>query len=269
MTSTEPTNPPDVRGSGMEASALLARMPDVSLLDLEVLGRTMLSPHLLELHFGSPQLAAFAAAPGQDLMLAIPGPTANFRRRYTIRRHDPVACTLDVDIVLHGEGPGARWAQNASPGDHVECLGPRGKIFLDEDATSHVFLGDESAIPATFAMVEGLSAGRQALCILEVADAAEDLSFEAPAGVTLDLRWVHRDGAEPGGSELLLAALDAAPLADGPRHAYANAELRVVAALRKALVAAGFDADDIDTKPYWRKGVANAAHGEPPRERDV
>jgi NADPH-dependent ferric siderophore reductase len=40
----------------------------------------------------------------------------------------------------------------------------------------------------------------------------------------------------------------------------------VVAALRRSLLERGMEAAQLSPKPYWRHGVANAAHGEPERD---
>jgi NADPH-dependent ferric siderophore reductase len=167
--------------------------------------------------------------------------------------------------VLHGDGPGARWARDARPGDHIEAIGPRGKITLVETAAWHLFAGDESGIPAAFAMTEALGAGASAVLIHEVTGAEEEPPLQVPSGVDADIRWLHRGDAEPGRPELLAAAVAAVALPSGRGHAYLTGELDVVAAMRQALIARGLDADQISPKSYWRRGVANAAHGEPPK----
>jgi len=67
---------------------------------------------------------------------------------------------LTLDIVLHGDGPGERWVRSARPGDKIEGIGPRGKITTSAAADWHLFIGDESALPAMFAMTEALPPGR-------------------------------------------------------------------------------------------------------------
>ena len=46
---------------------------------------------------------------------------------------------VDLDVVVHGDGPGARWAATTRPGDHIEAIGPRGKVALVEGAAWHLF----------------------------------------------------------------------------------------------------------------------------------
>jgi len=201
-------------------------------------------------------------------MFAVPGEGAqSFRRRYTIRRLDRASALLDVDVVLHGDGPGARWAASTRPGDTIEAIGPRGKITLDPAARWHLFAADESGLPATFAMVEALQPGQRAIVLLEVDGPEDELPVAPRSWVDLDLRWLHRSGVAPGRSDVLIDAVDALAWPDGPGHAYLSSELGVVNALRAALLGRGLRPAQLSAKPYWRLGAANAAHGEPDRAR--
>lgn len=260
--------PSDPRGGGLETSALLQRLPGVAAWDLTVVAADRVTPSMQRILLTADDLAELVHEPGQDVMVAVPdGPEQHFRRRYTIRRLDPAGPSLELQVVVHGEGdgPGARWAAGARPGDRVEAIGPRGKITLAPDADWHLFCGDESALPATFAMVEALGAGSTALVALEVPDADDEQPLAAPAGSSVDLRWLHRGDRQPGDPAALVEAVTALELPPGTGHAYLAGELRTVAALRQALTARGLAAEQLSPKPYWRRGVANAAHGEPPR----
>ena len=61
-------------------------------------------------------------------------------------------------------------------------------------------------------------------------------------------------------------ALAGVELGDGAGRAYLAGELSVVSAMRVSLLDRGFDATRIAPKSYWRAGVANASHGEPPKD---
>ena len=100
------------------------------LLDLEVAGFSDPRPDMRTITFESPDLFDFEWQPGQDLMLEIPAGGGSTRRRYTIRRSDPVAGTLDIEFVLHGTGPFANWAATAVVGDHIAGIGPRGVVTI-------------------------------------------------------------------------------------------------------------------------------------------
>lgn len=249
---------------GEETSALLGRLPGVRALDLELVAARLLTPGVRRLTFTGVGLDDLGAFAGQDLMVAVPAPEhAHFRRRYTIRRLEPEVSAVDLDIVLHGEGPGARWATAVRAGDRVEAIGPRGKIGLADGASWHLFSGDESALPAIFTMIEALPSGAAAIAVLEVGGAEEEQQLDG-ARCDATLRWLHRTGA-PGTGTLLADQLAELSLPSGHGHAYVFGELRQVAAARAVLIERGVDRKDIDHKAYWRLGVANAAHGEPQR----
>jgi NADPH-dependent ferric siderophore reductase len=240
---------------------LAARLPGTSRLDLELVGRAALSPSIVELTLAADALSDFCYTAGQDLMVDVPADTGTFRRRYTIRRLDPRRHRLDLDVVLHGDGPGARWAAGADLGTRVRAIGPRGKITLDPSARWHLFVVDESGLPGALAMAEARAPGTRATAVVEV-DPGEGVAGAGADG--LELRWVER-GEAPGSSVALLEALGRFELPGGPGHAYLAGELGVVAAVRRALLDRGLGAEKISSKPYWRLGVANAAHGEPAR----
>lgn len=253
-------------GPAPESAALLARLGDeVSLWDLEVTATLALTPTMRRIRVTAPGLGAFSYRPGQDLMLSVPATDgATFRRRYTVRSFDPAAPALDIDVVLHGDGPAATWAAGVQPGDRIEAIGPRGKVTVDPGAQWHLFAGDDSAVPASLAMAETLPADRLVV-VLEVDGAHDEQQATAVDGRPVPVQWLHRGGAAPDSGAQLLGALAAAALLAGLGHAYLAGELGVVAAMRAALLERGMAAEQISAKPYWRADRANAAHGEPER----
>jgi NADPH-dependent ferric siderophore reductase len=121
------------------------------LLDLEVVGVDEVASHVRLITMASSDLVGFEYIPGQDLLFEFPDGDRALRRRYTIRRSDPVEGTADFEIELHdGRGPATRWAAKAELGEHLEAIGPRGGISLRPTATSHLFVVDDSAMPAAF-----------------------------------------------------------------------------------------------------------------------
>ncbi len=248
-----------------DAAALAARV-GAAVWDLEIVEAVDLAPGMRRVRLTAPGLEALGAEPGQDLMLAVPSPTeAPSRRRYSIRRFDAGSASVDLDVVVHGDGPGARWARSVRPGDHVEGIGPRGKVVADPDADWHLFLADESGMAACLAMIEGLAPGAVAAARLEVPGPSHEQVPTVAGGVEVDLRWIHRASGDPGQPAWLVDALDGLALPAGSGHAYLAAELAVVAELSRALQARGMAPEQISAKAYWRLGVANASHGEPPR----
>jgi NADPH-dependent ferric siderophore reductase len=126
--------------------------------------------------------------PAQDVELFLREPGGRrVKRRYTIRHARPDTGEFDLDVLLHGHGPGATWGATARPGDAVEFQGPRGKLELTS-ADWHLLAGDESALPAIAAVCEALPATERALAFIEVGDESDELPLPPSAQV----HWVHR-----------------------------------------------------------------------------
>src|SRR5690349_16071572 len=122
-------------------------------LTFEVVESEQMSPSMQRVVLTAPELDGFRYEPGQDVMLLVAADGRRpVRRRYTIRSLDRDTLTLTLNIVRHGDGPGERWLRAARPGDTIEGIGPRGKITTSPDADWHLFMGDESAMPAILAM---------------------------------------------------------------------------------------------------------------------
>src|SRR3984893_6255844 len=182
-------------------------MPEPRILPLVVASVEDVTPHMRRIELTGPSLEAFEYFPGQDLALpVVRGDGSVVRRRYTIRRFVPERRLIDLDFVMHGDGPGIRWAQAARPGVAVEAIGPRGKIGLNPNAKSHLFAGDATAVPGSLAMIEALPAGVQAMPFLMVGDPAERQSF-ASGDATKKVDWHYESALEaPHG---ILAAVSA------------------------------------------------------------
>jgi NADPH-dependent ferric siderophore reductase len=210
-----------------------------------------LSPKMRRLTLTAPEITAQAWPLASDIAIVLTGEDSReVRRRYTVR--SVTADALVVDAVLHGDGVGASWAAQATPGDHVNFHGPRGEIALPQ-ADHVVAVTDEAGLPAIAALLEATD--RPAYVIAEIADDAERYPLPANA----EVRWLPRAGHEPGDPGLMIAAIadladtrsasQAYPLSDG--QAYAISESRAVLAVREALIGAGIDRERIYAKGYW------------------
>jgi NADPH-dependent ferric siderophore reductase len=234
-------------------------------LDLEVVSSATLTPHLRRLQLTAPQLDGFGYQPGQDVMLLVAAEGSRpVRRRYTIRALDAASRLLTIDVVLHGDGPGERWVRAASPGDKIEGIAPRGKITTSPSADWHLFIGDESALPAIFAMTESLPGDSVATLIIEVPEPDDEQELLTAARTRLT--WLHRNGAAAGQATLLAAEAAEVELLPGAGHAYLLGEATVVSRLRDVLASRGLRPDQVSPKAYWGRGRANAGHGEPAKD---
>lgn len=230
------------------------RLKGSYLLDLEVVGVDEVAPNVRLITMSSSDLLGFEYAPGQDLLFEFPDGDLTLRRRYTIRRLDAAAGVADFEIEIHdGRGPATRWAAKAELGEHLEAIGPRGGISLRPTATSHLFVVDDSAMPAAFALLEALPADTHATALLVTSHGAK--SRPAPVGVPASsLVWLDQ-------AEMLEMLSDLHPAAD--TAAYLFGERHLVRTAEELLIEGGLNRDAIASKAYWRRDQPNASHGEP------
>jgi NADPH-dependent ferric siderophore reductase len=217
-----------------------------------------LTPRMRRVTVAADAMRGVEVRPAQDVELLLRQESGRrVKRRYTIRHARPDDGELDLDVLLHGDGPGARWGATAQPGDDVEFQGPRGKLEL-RTASWHLLVGDESAVPAIAAICDALGGREPAVAVIEVQDETDELP------VLADVRWVHRGTARAGGSELLGAALDGLKAPAGA-HAYLMGETRAMVRLRTALENHGIEHDAIFVKGYWNLGRPDRLAGRAPR----
>jgi NADPH-dependent ferric siderophore reductase len=238
-----------------------AALPEPATWHLDVAAVQDLTPRMRRVQLTSPDLDRFTYLRGQDMALTFRRADAPpVRRRYTIRHFDRNHQILDLDFVLHGDGPGMRWAQAARAGESIEVVGPRGKITLVRNAAWHLFAGDATAVPGALAMMEAIPGDVPALAFLQVDGREERQSVDGDRGQRIT--W-HYEVPAPNGDAGLPAALAGAALPPGRGHAYLSGEVALVTALKATLLSRGWAEDDISAKAYWNRGRANAGHGEP------
>ncbi|RUT28620.1 siderophore-interacting protein [Arsenicitalea aurantiaca] len=251
---------------------------DTKIRTLEVVGLTHVTPKMLRVTLGGSELAGFTSpgygdhvkiffSPDPDApVLPVLGPDGLAfpadrprpeMRDYTPRRFDPEALTLDIDFVLHGDGPASGWAAQAQIGQTLVIGGPRGSLIVPDDFDWYLLAGDETALPAMSRRLEELPAGKPVLALLEVAGPEEEQPIVTRADATI--HWLHRNGVAAGMSDLLLRRLEATPLPQGEGYAFLAGEAGMSRALRAHLVdRCGFEDAHIKAAGYWVLGEADA-----------
>ncbi len=211
------------------------------------------APNMRRVVLTADDIEEFAYKPGQAIVLMIPQPGGEpGRRDYTIRSMDRSAGTISVDFVLHGATPAPTWARHAKPGDTIEAKGPRGGTVLRPDADWHLLTGDETCIPAIAHILETMPARTKAFVFIETSDQGGEIALETHADAAI--RWVHRDGAPAGPSELMNGVVREFALPPGKGHAYIIGETSNVRRQRHTLIARGLSRDQISSEGYWRPG---------------
>ncbi|MDB5803593.1 MAG: iron-chelator utilization protein [Betaproteobacteria bacterium] len=171
-------------------------------------------------------------------------------RDYTPRRHDAQAHELDIDFVLHGDGPASTWAAHAALGHWLVAGGPKGSRIVPDDFDNYIFIGDETALPSIGRRLGELPPQARALTLVQVADAGEHQPL--PSRASVERLWVHRGNAPASDGSGLLQALRRLCLPDGDTFIWGAGESRVMRAVRKYLEEAGHNEDWIKTSGYWK-----------------
>lgn len=183
------------------------------------------------------------------------GVTIPVRRDYTPRRFDPKAGTLDIEFVLHGDGPAARWAAQARIGNWLGVGGPRGSFVVSDALDWYLLIGDATALPAIGRCVEGLRAGQRALVVAATVDPADRPTWQTAGDVSY--HWVAADAH--GDAPHLAQTVRSLVLPDGVGHAWAAGESASIKAVRQVLVETHrLDKAMIRASAYWKRGASDA-----------
>ncbi|MGH3686974.1 MAG: siderophore-interacting protein [Pseudonocardiaceae bacterium] len=215
------------------------------------------TPRMRRVRLVDDSLAGLAAVPGQSIKIYVPDLVSGrpVSRDYTVRDypvgdHEGARPTLDIDFVLHGEGPAAMWARRVQPGETLEFVGPSGRFRPDPAADWHLFAGDETALPAIQAYVAMLSPDACAYLYLEVTDAAEQQPM--PGAACPIVCWLHRGALTPGMSTLLEDALHALQLPPGQGRIWVAGHTPTVRRIRAHLLnERGVDRRALYAKGFW------------------
>lgn len=231
---------------------------------LEVLRVVDITPRMRRITLGGEQLAGFVSLGSDDHIkllfaqnaaeqAALESPTFSVKgegpqpamRDYTPRRIDLSRGELDIDFVLHGDGPASTWAEQAKPGQHLHIAGPRGSMIVPDIFDSYLLVGDETAIPAIARRLEELPAGRKALVVIEIADEHEKQTLDSAADV--QVTWVVR------GQDELLGTLRDLQVPEGSLYAWVATETKLSRQVRRVLLDEHKLNDEfVKAVGYWR-----------------
>jgi len=212
-----------------------------------------ITPRMRRVTLTADDLDGFDPKGGQDVVLMLPDAEGQLgRRHYTIRSYDQDSARVDIDVVMHADStPATRWALGSLPGDEVLAFGPRGRNVLNEGADWRLFVGDETAIPGFFGMIEELPEGARAKAVIEIQ--SDDDRQPVLSHGEVEVQWLSREGhhALPSSQQLIdvIRNFDAPP---GVGHVYLLGETSTVRAQRQSLVAKGFPKGNIFAEGYWR-----------------
>lgn len=238
---------------------------------LDVLRVIDITPRMRRITVGGPDLEGFVSLGSDDHIkllfpqnaaeqAALESPTFNIKgdgpqpamRDYTPRRFDLSIGELDIDFVLHGDGPASTWAEQAQVGQHLYIGGPRGSMIVPDIFDSYLLIGDETALPAIGRRLEELPAGRKVLAVIEIDNTAEQQALHSAADV--DVIWVIR------GQDDLLDTVRNLTLPGGSLYSFVATETKLSRQVRRVLL----DTHHVDEAylkavGYWRADGSDEA----------
>lgn len=228
--------------------------------DLEAEGsgeRTPCTDQYIKLLFADPALGLERPYDMEALREQLPMERMPVTRTYTIRHVDRSNRQIWVDFVTHGDvGLAGPWAERAQPGDLISFFGPGAGYAPRTDADFHLLAGDEAALPAIAAALEGMERGARGLAVVEVQDEREEIPLDPPAGV--EVVWLHRGGEFTPESTRLTAWLETAELPDPERQdiqVFIHGEREQMKLIRRILVdQRGLPRKGMSLSAYWAYG---------------
>jgi NADPH-dependent ferric siderophore reductase len=246
---------------------------------VEVRRVEQLTPHMVRITLGGEGMDGFTPRgvaehirvylPDPDsgeLVLPVEGPDGvdfpadrkrPISRAYTPRRWNATANELDVDFVVHGEGPGSAWASSVKPGDLAVISGqPGGPYTPDPSLDWYVIGGDEASLPAIATLLEALPASIEARVFVEVQDESEEQPLTSPADARVT--WLHRGPGSAAPGRLLASALRDVELPAGDGRVWLACEASVMRDIRRHFLdERQVDRSLLRTQGYWKAGETN------------
>ncbi len=168
-------------------------------------------------------------------------------RDYTPRRWDAAAGELDLDLVLHGDGPAAAWAQTARPGSELWFVGPKASTVWPDDVDWALLAGDETALPAIGRFLDERPVDVPVQVVVTIGDESARQDLALREGDTV--RWVVAPEGDRGALDDAVRAL---PWWPGQVYAWAASESRALLPVRRYLTRErAVPRTHVDVTGYW------------------
>jgi NADPH-dependent ferric siderophore reductase len=211
----------------------------------------LLSSRVRNVTIAAESLAGFVFEPGADVAIRLPRDGGDADERHYSVWKSAAEGTFDLCVVLHGLGPGSRWAARCAVGDPVEISRSRAlPIAVDRSTEAHLFFGDETSIASAEALIRALPPEAVVLACFEIA--SMDHRWPEPEVARPEkVRWVNRAGRS-GSALVSWLARQSLPPANSITG-YVTGEAWLCAMVQAHLVRdRGFPARAVHAMPYWK-----------------
>lgn len=227
---------------------------------LSVVRKTRLTPNMLRVTLGGPNMAEFPADQASayiKLLFPREGDARPTARTYTVRAHR--ADEIDIDFAVHrNAGPALSWALNCQPGDTILIGGPGPKKLVNSQADWFLMVGDMTALPAISVNLASLPADAKGHALIQVLSEEDIQPLDAPCGV--QVHW--QINPEPGlDEELLLNQVEALPWPSGKPYVWCACEMDSMRRLRSYFHDhSAVERSQLYISSYWKLGVKEEEH---------
>lgn len=237
---------------------------------VEVTNVQVLSPAMRRITFKGEELEGFAPeTPASYIKLIFPepgqaeperplpdAPRPEAMRTYTPLAVRPDVHEVDVDFVLHGEGPASTWAAQAKVGQVLFLMGPGPGYALDKTVATHLLIADDSALPAVENILGELPAPASVQLLVEVISADEERPLKTAA--QLKTQWLPRGTDHRHAGQALEKALRALPPIAADTKIYLACEAAAMRRIRQLLTdELGITRSNIVGRGYWKLDTVN------------
>ncbi len=173
-------------------------MDKIKLKNLTVLDKKYITKNMLRITlYGDDLNENFDFVVGCYIKLLIPTSGEKPKMRvYTVRRHDSVNKTIDIDFAIHfPAGPATNWALNVQLNETIEIMGPGVLKINPNDGDWYLFSVDMSALPAAISVMETLDEKAKGYAFIEVLSEEDKQPLNTPKGI--EVKWIlHSDSNE-------------------------------------------------------------------------
>jgi NADPH-dependent ferric siderophore reductase len=188
---------------------------------------------------------------GNEFLLA--DGTRPIIRTLTPLRFDQPTEQLDVEVVMHDDGPLSGWARSAEPGSPVALSGPGRGYSIDLDAPAFLLAGDESAMPAIGQLLDALPREAAVQVCIEVAHPEARLALPDHPHATVE--WLDLPaGGTPG--DVMAEAVRHAEIGPDTRVWVAGEAAAVQRIRRHCFEERSVPRAHATIRGYWKRGRA-------------
>ncbi|MBA0047320.1 siderophore-interacting protein [Mycobacteroides sp. LB1] len=169
-------------------------------------------------------------------------------RAYTPINWDRRAGSTDLIAFRHGDGPGARWFEDAAVGTDCDVFGPSRSLDLSDVAPSAVFVGDETSVALAHALHSVNPADRY---LYETTDPSALMAVLTALGLAENVKVMDKSDNHDALLQLIIESVQSP---GEPSDLIVSGDAATVSAVRRGARRWGDYRPQIKARAYWAHG---------------